>query len=302
MAVFSIIVPVYNVEKEIRDCLDSIKNQTFGDFEVLCVDDRGKDSSMDIVREYANADSRFKILTQEENKGVSAARNAGLDAATGDVIMFVDSDDWIELNALEVLNNKLSKTKCDIVMFNNYNVKPDGSKKLQDEDKEGDRTIKINDDELTLFVGVCWNRVFRKSLIDRLNARFPVGLIVEDSDFTFKVCSQVDSILVIDDPLYDYRLEREGSYTTADNVQERIVDELEVLKNTYRYARDNGYDKKYRKYFLHLIGTTARKIVSITHRRRYIIQQIHDLLIEMDFPAAYKDLEAKRLTLWMGNK
>lgn len=302
MAVFSIIVPVYNVEKEIRDCLDSIKNQTFGDFEVLCVDDRGKDSSMDIVREYANADSRFKILTQEENKGVSAARNAGLDAATGDVIMFVDSDDWIELNALEVLNNKLSKTKCDIVMFNNYNVKPDGSKKLQDEDKEGDRTIKVIDDELTLFVGVCWNRVFRKSLIDRLNARFPVGLIVEDSDFTFKVCSQVDSILVIDDPLYDYRLEREGSYTTADNVQERIVDELEVLKNTYRYARDNGYDKKYRKYFLHLIGTTARKIVSITHRRRYIIQQIHDLLIEMDFPAAYKDLEAKRLTLWMGNK
>ena len=300
MAVFSIIIPVYNVEKEIRDCLDSIKNQTFQDFEVLCVDDRGSDSSIDIVKEYVNTDSRFKILTHEKNSGVSAARNTGLDAATGDNIMFVDSDDWLDLNALEVLNNKLNKTKCEIVMFNNYNVKPDGSKKLQDEDKEGDRTIKINDDELTLFVGVCWNRVYRKSLLDRLKVRFPVGLIVEDSDFTFKVCSQVDSVLIIDEPLYFYRIQREGSYTTADNVQERIVDELEVLKNTYRYARDNGYDKKYRKYFLHLIGTTARKIVSITHRRRYIIQQIHDLLIEMKFPEDFKEFESKLLTFWMG--
>ncbi len=300
MAVFSIIIPVYNVEKEIRDCLDSIKNQTFQDFEVLCVDDRGSDSSIDIVKEYVNTDSRFKILTHEKNSGVSAARNTGLDAATGDNIMFVDSDDWLDLNALEILNNKLNKTKCEIVMFNNYNVKPDGSKKLQDEDKEGDRTIKINDDELTLFVGVCWNRVYRKSLLDRLNVRFPVGLIVEDSDFTFKVCSQVDSVLIIDEPLYFYRIQREGSYTTADNVQERIVDELEVLKNTYRYARDNGYDKKYRKYFLHLIGTTARKIVSITHRRRYIIQQIHDLLIEMKFPEDFKEFESKLLTFWMG--
>lgn len=300
MAVFSIIIPVYNVEKEIRDCLDSIKNQTFQDFEVLCVDDRGSDSSIDIVKEYVNADSRFKILTHEKNSGVSAARNTGLDAATGDNIMFVDSDDWLDLNALEILNNKLNKTKCEIVMFNNYNVKPDGSKKLQDEDKEGDRTIKINDDELTLFVGVCWNRVYRKSLLDRLKVRFPVGLIVEDSDFTFKVCSQVDSVLIIDEPLYFYRIQREGSYTTADNVQERIVDELEVLKNTYRYARDNGYDKKYRKYFLHLIGTTARKIVSITHRRRYIIQQIHDLLIEMKFPEDFKEFESKLLTFWMG--
>lgn len=300
MAVFSIIIPVYNVEKEIRDCLDSIKNQTFQDFEVLCVDDRGSDSSIDIVKEYVNTDSRFKILTHEKNSGVSAARNTGLDAATGDNIMFVDSDDWLDLNALEILNNKLNKTKCEIVMFNNYNVKPDGSKKLQDEDKEGDRTIKINDDELTLFVGVCWNRVYRKSLLDRLKVRFPVGLIVEDSDFTFKVCSQVDSVLIIDEPLYFYRIQREGSYTTADNVQERIVDELEVLKNTYRYARDNGYDKKYRKYFLHLIGTTARKIVSITHRRRYIIQQIHDLLIEMKFPEDFKEFESKLLTFWMG--
>ena len=300
MAVFSIIIPVYNVEKEIRDCLDSIKNQTFQDFEVLCVDDRGSDSSIDIVKEYVNADSRFKILTHEKNSGVSAARNTGLDAATGDNIMFVDSDDWLDLNALEILNNKLNKTKCEIVMFNNYNVDPDGSKKIQDEDKEGDRTIKINDDELTLFVGVCWNRVYRKSLLDRLKVRFPVGLIVEDSDFTFKVCSQVDSVFMIDEPLYFYRIQREGSYTTADNVQERIVDELEVLKNTYRYARDNGYDKKYRKYFLHLIGTTARKIVSITHRRRYIIQQIHDLLIEMKFPEDFKEFESKLLTFWMG--
>ena len=300
MTKFSIIVPVYNVEKEIRECLDSIKNQTYNDFEVLCVDDCGKDSSMDIVREFAAEDSRFKILTHEHNSGVSAARNTGLDAAAGDIIMFVDSDDWIEPNALEILVDKLNKTQCEVIMFNLYNVNADGTKKLQDEDKEGDRTVKIIDDALSGFIGVCWNRIYRKSLIDRLKPRFPVGLIVEDSQFTFEVCSQIDSIFVIDEPLYDYRREREGSYTTADNVQERIVDELVVLRNMYIYARDNGYDKNFRKFFLNLIGKTARKIVSITHRRRYIITQIRDLLIEMDFPAAFKEFEAKRLTLWMG--
>lgn len=300
MAVFSIIVPVYNVEKEIKECLDSLKNQTFDDFEVLLVDDRGKDSSMDIVREYAKDDSRFKILTHEKNSGVSAARNTGLDAAQGENIMFVDSDDWLEPNALEVLHKYLKKTKSEIIMFNLWNCNPDGTKKIQDDEKKGAREIKIEDLILAKFVGVCWNRVYRKTLLDRLNVRFPVGLIVEDSDFTFKVCSQVKSIYIIDEPLYNYRREREGSYTTADNVQDRIVDEMEVLKNTYRYAREHGYEKKFRKYFLHLIGETTEKILSIRHRRRYIIQQIHDLLIEMDFPKAYKDMEARTLTLWMG--
>lgn len=300
MTAYSIIVPVYNVEKEIRECLDSIKKQTFVDFEVLCVDDCGKDSSMDIVREYANEDSRFKILTHEHNKGVSAARNTGLDAAQGENIMFVDSDDWLELNALEVLHNISAKTKSEIIMYNLYNCYPDGTKKIHDEDKSGNREVKIKDDVLSKFVGVCWNRIYKKTLIDSLNVRFPEGLIVEDSDFTFKVCSQTKSIYIIDDPLYNYRREREGSYTTVDNVQDRIIDELEVLKNMYRYAKEHGYENKFRRYFLKIIGETARKIVSITHRRRYIIQQIHDLLIEMDFPNSFKDMEAKYLTLWMG--
>jgi len=299
MAVFSIIVPVYNVENEIRDCLDSLKNQTFGDFEVLCVDDCGKDSSMEIVREYAKEDSRFKILTHDHNRGVSAARNTGLDAACGENIMFVDSDDWLELHALEVLQATLCKTKSEIVMFNLYDSYPDGTKKIYDEDKFGDREVKIDDSSISKFIGVCWNRIYRKSLIDRLNVRFPEGIIVEDSDFTFKVCSQTKSLYIIEEPLYNYRREREGSYTTVDNVQDRIIDELQVLKNIYRYAKERGYEKKFRKYFLKLIGETTRKIVSITHRRRYIIQQIHDLLIEMDFPNSYKDMEVKLLTFWM---
>ena len=300
MAEFSIIVPVYNVEKEIRECLDSFKNQTFGDFEVLLVDDRGTDSSIDIVREYANEDSRFKILTHEKNSGVSAARNTGLDAAQGEIIMFVDSDDWLENNALEVLHKSFGKTKSEIVMFNLWNCLPDGNKKIQSEEKHVAKEVKIEDIALAQFVGVCWNRADRRSLLDRLNVRFPVGLIVEDSDFTFKVCSQIKSAYVIDDPLYNYRRDREGSYTTADNVQDRIIDEIEVLKNSYRYAREHGYEKKFRNYFMWLIGETTEKIISITHRRRYIIQQIHDILIEMDFPNAYKDMELKTFTFWMG--
>lgn len=301
MAVFSIIVPVYNVENEIRECLDSIKNQTFADFEVLCVDDCGSDSSMDIVREYASEDSRFKILTHEHNKGVSAARNTALDAVQGEYIMFVDSDDWLELNALETVNNIFNKVKTDVVMFNLYYSYPNKPKEEYKSKIElaDNIHIKLDDMSLESFVGVVWNRAYRTSLINDNNIRFPVGLIIEDSEFSFKVSTYINTFYTTKTPLYNYRQNRDGSYTTDDIFNERIADEIEIYKRCYRFAKERGIVKKYRKYFLKLIGTVTKKILIIKHRRRYILEKVRDLLIEMDFPNAYKDMEKRVLTLWM---
>ena len=302
MAEFSIIVPVYNVEKEIRKCLDSIKNQTYEDFEVLCVDDCGKDSSMDIVREYAQKDNRFKILTHEHNRGVSAARNTGLDNASGKYTMFVDSDDWLETNALEIIKDNFDKSKSEVIVFNIYNCYPDGKKEINDTTnfkKSNQTQVLLTENNLNTFIGVVWNRAYKTSLINDNHIRFPEGMIIEDSDFTFKISMHIKSVFIIEDVLYNYLRNREGSYTTEDAVNNRIKDEITVISNCWKYAKSLKRERYYRKYFLKLIGTTTKKILGITHKRRYILEQIRDLLVEMNFPNDFKDMEKKVLTLWM---
>lgn len=299
MAEFSIIVPVYNVEKEIRKCLDSIKNQTYGDFEVLCVDDCGKDSSMDIVKEYAQKDNRFKILTHEHNKGVSAARNTGLDNASGKYTMFVDSDDWLETNALEIIKDNFDKSKSEVIVFNIYNCYPDGKKEINDTTNFKKTQALLTENNLNTFIGVVWNRAYKTSLINDNHIRFPEGMIIEDSDFTFKISMHLKSVFIIEDVLYNYLRNREGSYTTEDAVNNRIKDEITVISNCWKYAKSLGRERYYRKYFLKLIGTTTKKILGITHKRRYILERIRDLLVEMNFPNDFKDMEKKVLTLWM---
>ena len=113
---FSIIIPVYNVEKYIDKCLQSITNQTFKDFEVVCINDESKDASLSILEEYARKDKRFKIFSQK-NQGQGIARNNGIKIASGKYIVFVDPDDWIEENMLEILSKKFEKEQADIIQF-----------------------------------------------------------------------------------------------------------------------------------------------------------------------------------------
>lgn len=124
---FSIIVPVYNVEKFLRESLDSIISQTLKDFEVICVNDGSTDNSLEILKEYANNDSRIKVISQE-NQGQGVARNNAIDIAQGKYLLFVDPDDFIESNTLEVLYNKFHETDVDIIQFD-YVIYNDLTKK-----------------------------------------------------------------------------------------------------------------------------------------------------------------------------
>ena len=109
----SIIIPVYNVEKYLKQCLDNIIKQIFTDFECICVNDGSTDSSLKILQEYASKDNRFKIINQE-NKGLAESRNIGLSVAIGDYVLFIDSDDFIDNNFCEVLYNDAKKYNCDV--------------------------------------------------------------------------------------------------------------------------------------------------------------------------------------------
>ena len=116
----SIIVPVYNVEKYLRKCLDSIVNQTYKNIEVICVDDGSPDNSIDILREYRAKDDRVTIIRQK-NKGLSGARNTGIKNATGKYIMFIDSDDWVELNMVELMTKKMDNKNLELAVCGTIN-------------------------------------------------------------------------------------------------------------------------------------------------------------------------------------
>ena len=107
MPKYTVVIPVYNVEAYLRQCLDSVAHQTFPDWEAICVNDGSTDGSATILEDYASKDGRFKIVAQP-NRGLSAARNTGMDAAKGEYILFLDSDDWLEPNALEVLSENMN--------------------------------------------------------------------------------------------------------------------------------------------------------------------------------------------------
>ena len=117
----SVIIPIYNVEKYIRQALESVVNQTLCDIEIICINDCTPDKSFEIVKEYASKDDRFVLLEQETNQGQGVARNWGIDVAKGEYIMFLDPDDWFELDACEVLYNFAVKNNANTVQ-SNYNI------------------------------------------------------------------------------------------------------------------------------------------------------------------------------------
>ena len=118
----SVIIPVYNVESFLPQCLDSVVNQSYRDIEIICVEDCSTDSSMQILRDYAQNDNRIKIIQNTKNLGLGLARNVGLEYATGEYIHFLDSDDWIEAGSYELLADKLGRIQPPDMLFFRYNT------------------------------------------------------------------------------------------------------------------------------------------------------------------------------------
>jgi glycosyltransferase involved in cell wall biosynthesis len=182
----SIIIPVYNVEPYLKECLDSVVNQTLRDIEIICVNDGSTDGCLCILREYEERDSRIQVISQE-NQGLSGARNPGLRVATAELITFVDSDDYIELDTYEKTVPYMTDD-VDIVCFGTrvFGEESEGRSlvdaqwyfKLRHEGK-----VSIDDDVILQTNVSVWSKIFRKSLIDMYGIEFPIGLKHEDDCF-----------------------------------------------------------------------------------------------------------------------
>lgn len=219
----SVIVPIYNVEDYLKCCVDSIVNQTYKNLEIILVDDGSPDNCGKMCDDFAKQDDRIKVI-HKENGGLSDARNAGLDVASGDLIAFVDSDDYIDLNMVEVLVEALEKNDADISMCRYSKVYPD----VETEDI-GDNTESVflktdglKEYLLARFVDpFVWNKLYRKEIID--NIRFVKGVLGEDNEFNYKVFLNSEKSVLIQKPLYKYRQERPGAITESSYISEKKI-------------------------------------------------------------------------------
>lgn len=193
----SIIIPIYNAEKYLRRCLDSVLNQTFTDWECLLIDDGSKDSSGTICDEYAKMDSRFLVF-HKENGGVSTARNLGLDNANGEWITFSDSDDWLENKAFEEYVNNILESCADYFLYSHYiNDNPKLKQPLSDTTPQ--ECLMYNEcDKL-------WEGVYKKSIIKANNIRFDTSLsLAEDKLFNMQYLLYCNRVIISEKAFYHY--------------------------------------------------------------------------------------------------
>lgn len=241
----SVIVPVYRVEKYLERCVKSILSQTYKNLEVILVDDGSPDQCPAICDACAERDARVKVIHQE-NKGLSGARNAGIDAASGEYLAFVDSDDYVSPHFIEELYQLLQDTGCAIGQCRFSYVKGDGLV------EEGDSAFCIYrgeslmeqlygpEEKATCFV-VAWNKLYRAELFKETGIRYPEGRIHEDEATTYRLFHEAKKLAFLDRALYGYYTENGGSITSVFSAKR--LQWLTAHEERIAFFKKNGYEK-----------------------------------------------------------
>lgn len=252
----SIVVPVYGVEKYIAECIESLLAQTYTNLEILLVDDGGKDCSGDICDRYASQDKRIWVI-HKPNGGAASARNAGLDAATGEYICFVDGDDAVQPDYVKLLLAELDAQDADMAVcgFRNWTRT---ERKVID---CGNTGVYTGQEYLLRFLwdwscSLLWNKMFRREVIGQL--RMEEGHKVDDEFFTYLVVMNCRKVTLFDAPLYDYRLRRSSVMQDMEPHLERVMlDRVEYITTRYRNIA-NGIPEIEPEFFQDALNTITR--------------------------------------------
>ena len=255
----SVIVPIYNVEKYLEKCINSLLSQTLEDIQIILVNDGSKDNSGNIAKEYEKNNKDRVIYVEKENGGLSDARNYGLKYATGDFIAFLDSDDYIEKNAYEEMYNKAIEenadyVECDFIWEFPNKIRVDKQYPYK------------NKKEMLSFVRVvAWNKLIKRHLIIDNNLEFPKGLRYEDVEFIYKLIPFINKFAYVDKPFIHY-VQRKGSIANVQN--ERTAEIFTVLDNVIEFYKKNNIYEKYRdeleyNYARYLLCSSLKRMCKI---------------------------------------
>jgi glycosyltransferase involved in cell wall biosynthesis len=234
----SIIIPVYNTERFLRECLDSILNQTFKDFEIICVNDASTDRCSEILREYADKDKRVRVINHEKNAGMSVARNTGLDAAEGEYIGFSDSDDYMHPDMIKIMYTEIRRNNCNLAICQWY---PTNEYDKPVFEKNASYTIGFPHDSLIDKIGMffpVWNKIYKKSAISSL--RFDPQLFGSEDTY-FNVCAFrfIKKCITTDAKLYGWRQHSSSSGKSKSLSRKRIKGRFRLIENIYNSSSDS---------------------------------------------------------------
>lgn len=287
----SVIIPVYNTEKYLNKCLDSILNQSLKNIEIICINDGSTDSSLEILKNYQIMDDRIKIINKN-NEGQGIARNIGINEAIGEYISFVDSDDFIKEDMLEKLynsciNNNLDIAMCKVASFDELTNEINDSLWYYSLGVFNDfeKTVFSHKDtrDFTCEISVTpYNKLYKNSLIKKYNIKFAENLIFEDEVFFYDVYLKARRVSIVDETLYYYRMNREGS--TVENTEDKNYSDIVPIFKLIieKFIETNNWEN-YKIYvsnrFIHLMlwrySQTSKKF------RRDFFYSLKELLIDL---------------------
>lgn len=272
MAKISIIVPVYNTEKFLEKCLNSLINQTLKDIEIICINDGSTDKSLQILEKFANKDKRIQIINQT-NSGLSVARNIGIKKAKGEYIGFVDSDDWVDLNFFEQLYINVKKYNADIGVAGikrirsykwKYHIKLEKEEVIQDTNKK----FKKCDVPEKCYV---WNKIYKLSELQKLNINFEPNVYFEDRLFTAQVLINLKTLVTVPDIYYNYWTNPNSIVKTKS--KKKSKDSQYTKEKLMKYLKENNvnldhYYTQIKKF--KFLGLTFLKIKYYKYKKELI--------------------------------
>ena len=255
----SIIIPVYNSESLLTDCLMSVKNQTLSDIEIICIDDGSTDNSFKILKDFSNGDKRFKIFHQE-NSGAGFSRNVALEKVTGDFVLFLDSDDWIEKDTCEKLYNQAINLHSDLVLFDAVRHLPDNQSMdlihFLGEDSNKDFSSLsfdyklVKNKVLNAYFGVIWSKFYKSSFIFENNIKFPYHKLYNDVEFHVKSMLLAKRISYFPKIFYHYnRIGQDSLQTLYVSSSEAIVF-YDVMCGIKDFLLENNFFDEFKLEFI----------------------------------------------------
>ena len=297
----SVIIPVYNGELYLRECLDSVCAQTLKDIEIICVDDGSTDSSYDILQEYAEKDGRVSVYHQE-NQYLGIARNNGLEHSDGEYVAFWDCDDTFEPDALECMYNRAKEVDADICQCGILELDNKSKIKAPRARNKHRRNIvkkewfnrETDEDSILDCVDVCvWNKLFRRAFLDRTGLRFTEHRHAEDYWFSWVSACSAERITSVDKPLVCYRRLNEASQTGSIIDKKDITIQPDVCCLIARYMKEHDIfpERSFVNRFLVRIRVELRRYASISNQLAYVsyIQNncMEELCLQLREPVFY---------------
>ncbi len=260
----SVIVPVYNVEKYLKRCLDSLVNQTLKEIEIIVVNDGSPDESEKIILEYLEKYRNIKYY-KKENAGLSVARNYGISKSSGEYIAFVDSDDYVDTSMLQKMYEKAKEKDYDVVACSVSMVLDDGKyiSTVKTGLKNDNSDIKEN--MITIYPSA-WNKIYKKELFDKV--LFKKNVWFEDVEFLYRLFPYINNIGIVNESLY-YYVQRDGAITKT--YDKRLYDYIKNWNSILEFYKNNNFYDEYKKeleycYVRYLYATFIKRSINLSKK------------------------------------